>query len=411
MDSVQSPVRTQCFVGNLRSDVPKTMLEDKLRASFESLGIFVCSVDVCRRNGKKPTHAFVDLASKSDLENAITNADRFDQKLVFDGKIIRVAPRDQKGSDAQDAAKERQKFRNKGKQKGKLKVQSIGTRKMMSLHNPSGNKPPPIVSQNTSPYLQHKHSNKVDNGEGYIIGQKLGTEDRLTEYKRGGGNYLVKRMRSYINEYVCAFLNSEGGRLLIGVEDDCKVCGVECSDQMEDQLRQELDSVIKRFKPPVLPNMYRVNFKSVYKSLSDVTVENGAPVLTESMFPGSNNESVPGPSGLNNRNGVILELTSLKVIELKVDKPKKCPSLYENEEGVVYIRRDGSIQRLRASEIQEWLRQNASDSHVKVLQMENESLKTECQKKDRIITRISEQNENLERQTLSKSKSAVCTLL
>ena len=45
-------------------------------------------------------------------------------------------------------------------------------------------------------------------------------ESRVVEYKAGGGNYTTNILPAHINKYGSAFLNSSGGTLCIGVNDD-----------------------------------------------------------------------------------------------------------------------------------------------------------------------------------------------
>ena len=45
-------------------------------------------------------------------------------------------------------------------------------------------------------------------------------ESRVVEYKAGGGNYTSNILPAHINKYGSAFLNSSGGTLCIGVNDD-----------------------------------------------------------------------------------------------------------------------------------------------------------------------------------------------
>ena len=45
-------------------------------------------------------------------------------------------------------------------------------------------------------------------------------ESRVVEYKAGGGNYAINILPTHINKYGSAFLNSSGGTLCIGVNDD-----------------------------------------------------------------------------------------------------------------------------------------------------------------------------------------------
>ncbi|MXQ88173.1 hypothetical protein E5288_WYG017094 [Bos mutus] len=162
-----------------------------------------------------------------------------------------------------------------------------------------------------------------------ILGQErlfqgafLGNETRNLEFKRGGGEYLSQAFKHHLRRYVCAFLNSEGGSLLVGVEDSGLVQGVRCSHRDEDRVRLLVDSVLQGFKPQVFPDAYRLTF---------------IPVVSTSTTD-----------------------TLLKVIRLSVQAPKAQaePQLFETDQGEVFLRRDGSIQGpLSVSAIQEWCRQ------------------------------------------------------
>lgn len=48
-------------------------------------------------------------------------------------------------------------------------------------------------------------------------------ESRVVEYKAGGGKYTTNILPAHINKYGSAFLNSSGGTLCIGVNDDGNV--------------------------------------------------------------------------------------------------------------------------------------------------------------------------------------------
>ena len=56
----------------------------------------------------------------------------------------------------------------------------------------------------------------------YVIGQNLGNESRHMEFKAGQGSYMQKQLKEHVAKYICAFLNSEGGTLLVGVNDSGK---------------------------------------------------------------------------------------------------------------------------------------------------------------------------------------------
>uniref|UniRef100_A0A2K6FAH9 Schlafen like 1 n=1 Tax=Propithecus coquereli TaxID=379532 RepID=A0A2K6FAH9_PROCO len=191
-----------------------------------------------------------------------------------------------------------------------------------------------------------------------ILGQEqlfqgtfLGSETRNMEFKRGGGEYLNLAFKHHVRRYVCAFLNSEGGSLLVGVKDSGLVQGIRCSHRDEDRTRLLVDSILQGFKPQVFPDAYTLAF---------------IPVVSTSTT------SVP-----------------LKVIRLTVHAPKAQgePQLYQTDQGEVFLRREGSIQGpLSASAIQEWCRQKwmaelgKLEEKVKALTAEKEQLQQQLQR-------------------------------
>ncbi|XP_075764744.1 schlafen-like protein 1 isoform X3 [Pelodiscus sinensis] len=158
--------------------------------------------------------------------------------------------------------------------------------------------------------------------ERLFYGAFMGSETRNVEFKRGGGEYLSVTLKHHVRKYVCAFLNSEGGSLFVGVEDSGMVQGVRCGHREEDRIRLLIDSILKGFKPQVFPDAYTLTFIPVLKAEDT---------------------------------GIFL-----KVIRLSVHPPRQQGELllYETDQGEVYLRRDGSIQGpLSGSAIQEWCRQ------------------------------------------------------
>uniref|UniRef100_A0A8C6R4A3 Schlafen like 1 n=1 Tax=Nannospalax galili TaxID=1026970 RepID=A0A8C6R4A3_NANGA len=185
-----------------------------------------------------------------------------------------------------------------------------------------------------------------------ILGQEqlfkgafLGNETRNMEFKRGSGEYLNLAFKHHVRRYVCAFLNSEGGSLFVGVEDNGLVQGIRCSYREEDRTRLLVDSILQGFKPQVFPDAYTLTF---------------IPVISTST------SSMP-----------------LKVLRLTVHTPKAQgePQLYETDQGEVFLRRDGSIQGpLSVGAIQDWCKQKWTaelgklEEKVKVLLVEKEQL-------------------------------------
>uniref|UniRef100_A0A8C0YVR0 Schlafen like 1 n=2 Tax=Canis lupus familiaris TaxID=9615 RepID=A0A8C0YVR0_CANLF len=192
-----------------------------------------------------------------------------------------------------------------------------------------------------------------------ILGQErlfqgafLGSETRSVEFKRGGGEYLSLAFKHHLRRYACAFLNSGGGSLLVGVEDSGLVHGVRCGHRDEDRVRLLVDSVLQGFRPQVFPDAYTLSF---------------IPVVSTSAAS-----------------------TPLKVIRLSVHGPRAPaqPQLYETDQGEVFLRRDGSTQGpLSVHAIQEWCRQKWAaelgnlEQRLKVLMAEKEQLQQQLQRR------------------------------
>lgn len=158
--------------------------------------------------------------------------------------------------------------------------------------------------------------------ERLFYGAFMGSESRNVEFKRGSGEYLSGTLKYHVRKYACAFLNSEGGSLFVGVEDSGFVHGVRCGHKEEDRVRLLIDSILKGFKPQVFPDAYALTFIPVIKAEDT---------------------------------GIFL-----KVVRLSIHPPRPQGEvlLYETDQGEVYLRRDGSIQGpLSGSAIQEWCRQ------------------------------------------------------
>ncbi|XP_072041053.1 LOW QUALITY PROTEIN: schlafen-like protein 1 [Amphiura filiformis] len=211
------------------------------------------------------------------------------------------------------------------------------------------------------------------NGDSFFKGQQLGNETRILEFKRGGGD-LRKQLKKHLAKYTCAFLNSQGGTLMIGVDDTGFVQGVHCDRAQEDQTRINIDDIIHQFDPPVLPQMYQVQF---------------TPVRDES--------------------GIEADL-NLKVIEIQVNHSRP-DTLYETPSGEVYIRRDGSIRGpLRPKDIQEWCRlkfSNNSDSEDTALKNQVDNLQERLQKLESNRQELDSSNNN----DVKRTNSTVCTIL
>ncbi|XP_078094415.1 schlafen-like protein 1 [Mustelus asterias] len=392
-DNVKAPCLS-LFVGNLNPDYSKELLSYMLKDLLTTIDIVLQRHDIEVFKKHKRAHAFIRLKTESGVQNilkqlqdpAILDVNSM-KGLVVKGKTLKVAKniRDfsentfDKNSSAEMLKHESYTQAQKDKKRLEQTQDTLGSSPGKSSY--LTNK---IIDHLSTPLSGTKSDSAIIGGE--ISGQErlfygalMGSETRNVEFKRGGGEYLNMTLKNHVRKYVCAFLNSEGGSLFVGVNDDGTVCGVECNHKDEDRVRLLIDSIVKGFKPPLFPNSYSITFLPVIKD---------------------------GDTGM-----------FLKVVRLTVHPPKKNGDilLYETDQGEVYIRRDGSIQGpLSGSSIQEWCRQKWTtemkklqdriDSLVKV----EHRLQEEVRQQQQSILELQQLQQEL--QAMNSDKAAISNL-
>lgn len=101
----------------------------------------------------------------------------------------------------------------------------------------------------------------------YTINQYVAfDEDRQFEFKnlQNAQNPVKAIVDKYIEEYINAYLNTNGGIILFGVNNDGCVLGVRLSRKQRDELRTLLDQIVQKFIPSVEPESYSIEFIPVY---------------------------------------------------------------------------------------------------------------------------------------------------
>ena len=100
----------------------------------------------------------------------------------------------------------------------------------------------------------------------FIVGKPVPFEEtRHCEFKEIKGRNPVDTIKNTCDEYVVAFLNSEGGKILWGIRDaDRCVVGVMLDAKERDHLRRLVTEQLVKIRPPVAPTAYRISLQSVY---------------------------------------------------------------------------------------------------------------------------------------------------
>uniref|UniRef100_A0A8C3HR28 Schlafen like 1 n=1 Tax=Chrysemys picta bellii TaxID=8478 RepID=A0A8C3HR28_CHRPI len=349
------------YIGNLNPKYSREVLCSMLKDILGTASLPLQRHDIEVVKKPRRAYALVQVATELSLENVLKQlqvASDMEQhllrELVMKGKTLVVG----EGRRASPSAKE---------------CQEVGPPGPESQPSPCWKGPPQArkLMERPAVFLSGTRSDsaivrrEIVGQERLFYGAFMGSETRNVEFKRGGGEYLSVTLKHHVRKYVCAFLNSEGGSLFVGVEDSGFVHGVMCGHKEEDRIRLLIDSILKGFKPQVFPDAYTLTFIPVVKAEDT---------------------------------GIFL-----KVIRLSVHLPRQQGELllYETDQGEVYLRRDGSIQGpLSGSAIQEWCRQKWT-GEVRKLEERIESLMKE---KESLQQQINQQRS-------PNPRSRFCTIL
>ncbi|XP_029475890.1 schlafen-like protein 1 [Rhinatrema bivittatum] len=390
------------YVGQLNLRYSQETLCEMLTEILASINVILQKQDIEIVKNQTTAYALVHLDSESTYQavlKQLQDPSAWEQslleKLAMKGKTLIVEETKQRSCASREAAENEnrnessilQVFQRKIKRKTQVRAKTptgMENRITAPMNSPVA-WPAVILPGTQSDSAIHRHESRGQ--KQLFYGAVLGMETRNVEFKRGGGEYLSLTFKHHVRKYTCAFLNSEGGSLFVGIEDTGVITGIQCNHRDEDRVRLLVDSVVKGFRPPVFPQAYALSFIPVIKAGYD------------SLF--------------------------LKVIQLTVHPHKQMgePVLYDTDRGEVYIRRDGSIQGpLAGSTIQEWCRQKWTievrklEGKVTGLLQENQQLQKQVEQQKESIEQMKQEQVTLLQQNQRQHNrrrlgSSICSIL
>lgn len=141
-------------------------------------------------------------------------------------------------------------------------------------------------------------------------------ETRTVEYKEIRSPNPIRTIINAVDNYAVSFLNSEGGSIYWGINDERTVVGLQLDANQRDELRRSVNSKLVTIQPPIDPTAYRIEFYSV--------IQNGQ------------------------------RLPDVFVIEVRVPSSNS-DRLYFTSGGETFVRLDGIKKKLSGPEIQDWI--------------------------------------------------------
>src|SRR5262245_52485044 len=109
-------------------------------------------------------------------------------------------------------------------------------------------------------------SNSEINECRFVLNEPIFEEEtRHCEFKEIKGRNPVDIIKNSADEYVVAFLNSEGGRIYWGIRDsDRVVVGVKLTSSQRDEIRRVVGEKLAQIQPSISPTAFRINFHETF---------------------------------------------------------------------------------------------------------------------------------------------------
>lgn len=187
----------EIFLGNLKYDCSTRFIICTIQQLFLNINIKVPDFrfTVFQRYSKKNPrkYAFVVLSNKNEENQAYRLEGLKNLDILVDGLPLQV----------------RKRRSVRSKKNKRIKVSFDGNKTLLKRSRSA-----PMLCTCDDGYYDDEVMNREMTVSQYkkelYRGQHLPGEDRVTEYKRGSGNYLKNMLVPHIRKYICAFLNSEG---------------------------------------------------------------------------------------------------------------------------------------------------------------------------------------------------------
>lgn len=193
------------------------------------------------------------------------------------------------------------------------------------------------------------------------------------------------RSRQSISRTICAFLNTgQGGTVYMGILDSAVVNGMHLTEYQKDHILLSLENLMRRYQPAVPEHMYDVRFVPV--------ISEGTPLPTTSASHEVNCTARLRPhevqtsrycwcdneayAQLNVGMAVMRYVVEIELQPWNSSDPRNkalniskmgIHPMFENEEGICYLRRQGSNIRCTMQDIADMTRQEVKAYYAAVL--------------------------------------------
>lgn len=159
------------------------------------------------------------------------------------------------------------------------------------------------------------------NPETLRLNQYYFTEENLkTEFKSISGS-ILNSIKKNLKKYAIGFLNSEGGEIIWGIEDDGRISGFEIDSNLRDCIRKDIYSILGSIIPSVELNTIKIVFIDL---ISNGRVLNNRQCLKVDVKKGNVHEMYYSESGNTwiKLEGILKELKGYDLFKYIIRKYK-----------------------------------------------------------------------------------------
>jgi DNA modification methylase len=126
-----------------------------------------------------------------------------------------------------------------------------------------------------------------------VKGEEISLEENLTiEFKSVGKGFRILRevLKSKLEDYAVAFLNSEKGIIYFGIDDEGIVTGIDLTRENRDEIQRFISDKMNVIKPSINPVLYKIEFLDVFESTTSPTPIDELFVLKITVEKGDKNK-------------------------------------------------------------------------------------------------------------------------
>ena len=154
--------------------------------------------------------------------------------------------------------------------------------------------------------------------------QKIYTKKELNQILQQGEGYSVEYKRSLnkeIKNEICSFVNSSGGKLLVGVDNNGTVCGI----TIDNNIRSQLQSSIEAISPRPNVTIHEIDYEGKKIMVMDCISEDRKPYMVSGSIYiriGANSQKLTSPEEVMNFFQRVNKIYFDKAIDKSFSYPK-----------------------------------------------------------------------------------------